>query len=376
MEFYFVYSSGGGAGDWGGIDRIFRNSMPEYFKNHILLKFGDIFFNHRSSASIIKPSLWRTVDDAKAWIIGNTHDASIRTYQDMIMDVGTTKIVSYITSAQENISAMQLIARFNRIMDDEGILDKYSKIILNSDIKNAVTFDIPNLFKVRSQMGNVSRDLFKEGNCKQELIDACARFANYTYNSTGKDPDRLLTIINLSWANNDVDYYLGKLNYTPTKIAIGGAAFFNRGEMGAELRRMNSHIDFGAFKKVHFLGCGGQERAAIIKRSLGNNHSFSVDNTTPYNRAIDGSVDGRTQSGYFDYRSGSLYRIMPSTRNEILSLHESAVNMGIACFSMHEMQTIIDGILQHQSKNSSQYTYECRAKLIIHNFDVFRYLAQ
>jgi hypothetical protein len=166
MDFYFVYSSGGGAGDWGGIDRVFRDSMPTYFKNHILLKFGDIFFNHRSATSIVKPRLWQSINDAKSWIIGNTNDTSIRNYNDMILDVGTTKIVSYITSDDAGIYARQLIARFDRILSEEGILDKYCDVIINSDIHNAVTFDIPNLFKVRSQLGSVERDLFSESNSK------------------------------------------------------------------------------------------------------------------------------------------------------------------------------------------------------------------
>lgn len=122
MDFYFVYSSGGGAGDWNAIDRVFKDSMPEYFKDHILLKFGDIFFNHRSLKSLIKPRNWQSVDNAKSWLINNTQDESIMSKQNMIMDVGTTKIVSYLTSSDANISALQLIARFKRIMDDEEIL--------------------------------------------------------------------------------------------------------------------------------------------------------------------------------------------------------------------------------------------------------------
>ena len=72
MKFFFVYSSGGGAGDWNAIDRIWLNHMPQYFKDNLLIKFGDIFFNHRSSRSLIKPQYWANVDNARDWLIKNT----------------------------------------------------------------------------------------------------------------------------------------------------------------------------------------------------------------------------------------------------------------------------------------------------------------
>lgn len=375
MKMYFVYSSGGGAGDWNGINRIFQQSMPAYFKDNILLKFGDIFFNHRSEPSVIKPVMWRRVSDAKTWLIGKTNDNSIRNYEGMILDVGTTKIVSYITFNEGDIPGMQLIARFERILQDENILDKYCDFILASDIKYAVTFDIPNLFKVRSRGADVSRNLFSEGNCKSELIDACANFANHTYHRLGDSDERLLTIVNLAWEQRDIETYFSKLDYRPTKLAVGGAAFYRRSEMGDALQRMNSVIDFSSFERVHFLGCGGLEPAGIIKDTLGNLCSFSVDNTTPYNRAIDGSTSGAKQSGYYDYFSGRLIRISPATKTNILNLHQRACDAHIAYFSHAEMETIINGILQHQNQHSCSDTYNCRAKLVIHNFDVFRYHA-
>ena len=54
MNFYFVYSGGGGAGDWGGVNRIWNNAMPDYFKDHLLIKFGDIFFNHKGTKFVFK----------------------------------------------------------------------------------------------------------------------------------------------------------------------------------------------------------------------------------------------------------------------------------------------------------------------------------
>ena len=374
MDFYFVYSSGGGAGDWKSIDRIFKTTMPDYFKNHILIKFGDIFFNHRSGASIKKPKLWKDIDNAKSWLIKNTNDSSLQEESDMIMDVGTTKIVSYLTSLGTNSNAMQLIARFDRIMYEEGVLEKYSDVIKKSKIHNAVTFDIPNLFKVRSQLGNIQRNLFDEAKCAQQLISSCADYANYIYEHSTKTPDDLLTIVNINWAKEQIQSYFKKLKYKPTKLAIGGAAFYHRSDFATALQNLNKVIKLKDYKRVHFLGCGGLERAKIIKTSLGNLPNFSVDNTTPYNRGIDGNTKGSTRSGYFDYMSGGLIRIDPNTIKTILQCHKTAGNN--AYFSMEEMKTILKGILQHQSGNSSPDTYECRAKLIIHNFDVFKYRAQ
>ena len=372
MDFYFVYSAGGGAGDWNGINRVFAEFMPEYFKNNILLKFGDIFFNHRSNDSIIKSRIWHQVSDARSWIINKTNDNTLRNSEGMIMDVGTTKIVSYITSQDEKIKARQLISRFNRILEQERILDKYCDIITQSSIQNAVTFDIPNLFKVRSQIGDVNRNLFNEEDCKTELLDACARYANYTYHHTGCNPDVLLTTINLAWSEGDLNYFFSKLDYQPTKIAVGGGAFYPTESMGEALKRLDAILHFADYKKVHFLGCGGLKKTSVIKNTLGNHNTFSVDNTTPFNRGIDGNTNGTKMSGYYDYLSGDMIRINPSTICNILDRHQKA-NM-VSHFSVDEMKEILQSILSHQSHHSSPETYEGRAKLIIHNFDVFRHI--
>ena len=38
MKFYFIYSAGGGAGDWNGVKRAWRDRMPEYMKNIIKVR--------------------------------------------------------------------------------------------------------------------------------------------------------------------------------------------------------------------------------------------------------------------------------------------------------------------------------------------------
>lgn len=37
MKFYFIYSAGGGAGDWNGVKRVWAESMPHHLKSRILL---------------------------------------------------------------------------------------------------------------------------------------------------------------------------------------------------------------------------------------------------------------------------------------------------------------------------------------------------
>ena len=135
-------------------------------------------------------------------------------------------------------------------------------------------------------------------------------------------------------------------------------------------------INFNDYNRVHFLGAGGIKKSNIIKNTLGNCPNFSVDNTTPYNRSIDGSIYGTAYSGYFDYITKKLTRITPSTINDILKKHQEACNRSIAYFSYDDMRLILNGILMHQSQNNSPATYESRAKLIMHNFDVFRFNAE
>lgn len=374
MDFYFVYSSGGGAGDWNGIDRTFLEHMPPYFKDHILLKFGDIFFNHRSSGDIIKPEAWRRIRNARAWILSNTNDQTVLTTPNMIMDVGTSKLVSFITSFDADISEREVIQRFDDKLDAENILGKYCEIIRTSHINNAVTFDIPNLFKVRTQAGSVTRGVFDSGRNSRLLMEACARYANTIYSGLRDISDCILTFVNINWSDAELYDYLANLDYHPRKLAVGGLTDYSLSNLPVRLREMDRILHFDSYDRVHFLGAGGLKKARAIKLALGNQASFSADNTTPYNRVIDGSTSGATQSGYYDYATKKLFRVNPDTFSSILELHRQSED--VAYFSLEEMRDILEGILQHQSNNSCPYTYECRAKLIMHNNDVYRYNAE
>ncbi len=372
MEFCFVYSSGGGAGDWNAIDRVWLNSMPTYFKNNLLIKFGDIFFNHRSSKNLLKTSYWNNTVDAKQWLIDNTKDQSIRNSNNIILDVGTSKIVSFITHHNANATGIEIIHEFDRLLKSYKILEKYCRIIMDSNIENAVTFDIPNLFKVRTQSGNVARNLFIEPGCRELLINASAEYANFTFHNTGSQVDKLLTIVSAQWSDFDIRRYFDLLDYTPSKIAIGGLTDYKIDEFGFMLNRLDKLINFGKLKKVHFLGSGGIKKSNSIIDTLGNLPNFSVDNTTAYNRAIDGNTQGTAESGYYDYVTKDLIRINRGSLGRILHLHSEVPN-DRCLFSVDEMNEILEGVLMHQSGRSSHETYNCRAKLVIHNFDVFKH---
>jgi hypothetical protein len=137
------------------------------------------------------------------------------------------------------------------------------------------------------------------------------------------------------------------------------------------LLRLDGALTLKNYSKVHFLGCGGLAKARLIKNTLGNHSNFSVDNTTAYNRSFDGNTKGTAQSCYIDYLKNKQIRISPTTKGIILKIH-SITNAKTKHFSDKEMKEIINSVLQHQSQNSSTDTYDNRAKLAIHNFDVFK----
>lgn len=373
MDFYFVYSSGGGAGDWNGVNRMWNQFMPNHFKENLLIKFGDIFFNHKGINSLLKPRNWKNVDNARDWLIDRIDDKTLASTNNLIMDVGTTKIVNYIDSKKPHLTTNEIIEEFDRIITDDQILEKYCKFILVSDIKNAVTFDIPNPFKVRNQSGNPIRNIFNDKKCKSLLIDKCVKYANFTYNNIDSE-SRLLTILPAFLQDNEITEYLDRLDYTPTKLAIGALIDMNNEDFTNSILNIDKKLNLKSYSRVHFLGCGGIKKAQLLKSILGNHSNFSVDNTTAFNRAIDGNTKGTSQSGYIDYAHKKIHRIKPDSKDDILKIHYNT-DKSIKLFSDSEMEVIINSILEHQSSNSSVDTYNNRAKLIMHNFDVFKHNA-
>lgn len=376
MKFYFIYSAGGGAGDWNGVKRVWADCMPEHLKSRILLKFGDIFLQHASGSSIIRPVRWQNIDDLRRWLGENVHDAFVQTDRcDVLLDSGTAKAVNMIAHKNPGVDCDSMIDIFNRIFEEEKIFEKYVSVVHDSKIDSAVTFDIPNPFKIRSQNGDARLNILdKDSNDK--MIRLCAQYSNRIYNGLKEAGDEryarsvIMTTINGTWDKAETEEFLSRLDYKPEKIAVGALASLRGQEdcMEACLENLAS-LGLGGAKQIHFLGCGGFKKVDAMKKYGWDRENVSVDCSTFINRSIDGNVRGTAQSGYYDYTTKRLTRIKAETRDEILKKHSSAK---APLYTYGEMKEILDMILLHQSGRSSRDTYDARAKLMFHNADVFR----
>ncbi len=380
MKFYFIYSAGGGAGDWNGVKRVWAEAMPEYMKSKILLKFGDVFLEHASGNRIIRPQRWRNINNLRDWLSENVNDDFIYSSNcNILLDSGTAKAVNLIAHHNPTADCEEMIEIFNQIFEENNVFEKYIDIVCESDINSAVTFDIPNPFKIRSQNGNARLNII-ERDSNDRLIELSAIYSNIIYDGIKERRGRrfadstMMTIINGTWDQGDIDLFLSKLNYTPDKIAIGAlsSTTINQYNLYDYLDNL-APFRFEEASQLHFLGCGGFKKAEAIKRYGFNGDNVSVDCSTFINRSIDGNIVGTKQSGYFDYFSKRLIRINPDTIDEILYLHEQ-----VECplYSCEEMEEILTTILLHQRRQSSLETYNARAKLMFHNADVYRYNAE
>lgn len=378
MNYYFIYSAGGGAGDWNGVKRVWNESMSDELKNSILLKFGDVFFNHVSNKSILRAERWETISNLREWLYNNVNDEYVLNSSNILLDTGSAKIVGWIAHHNKNISCTEVIDLFDKTVTQNNILEKYIDIIINSDITHAITFDIPNPFKIRSQNGNTRLNILDDSEENLKLIKASAKYANKMFEllekrlGTEKAQNIIMTTINGMWSTSEIKTFLSLLNYTPKKIAVGGLSS-TRGTAILEYIPILKTLNLHSYEKVHFLGCGGIDKIKILKESGFSNDKFSVDISTPINRAIDGNKQNTSWSGYYDYNSLTLHRIKPTTKNMILDLHSSTTS---PLFSKEEMEKILTDIIKHQDGNSSESTYDSRAKLIIHNNDVYRRYAK
>lgn len=377
MNYYFIYSAGGGAGDWNGVKRVWQNSMPEEIKSSILLKFGDIYFNHASSPSIIRPKRWDNISNLRDWLFDATKDNFVLSKSNILLDSGSAKIVAWVAHHNKGISCKELISLFDEIVKDKDILNKYVDVIIESGITNAITFDIPNPFKIRSQNGDTKLNILDSSN-NIDLIEASAKYANEMYMLLkSKAPylnpdDILMTTINGAWDNKELELFFSLLKYKPKNLAIGGLSSVSHTALIPFMPTLVG-LNLHDYNKVHFLGCGGLKKIKVLKDFGFKEDYFSVDVSTPINRSIDGNIKNTSFSGYFDYESLKLYRINDSSSSDILNLHTKASN---PVFSTLEMDEIINDILEHQNGKPSTKTYDSRAKLIIHNNDVYRQFAK
>ena len=378
MKYYFIYSAGGGAGDWNGIKRVWKEDMPEKLKSNILLKFGDIFFNHKSSTSILRRERWNGITNIRNWLYENVNDEYVLNNSNIILDSGTAKIVNFIDHNYNlgDLDTEQIIEHFINIIDSNSILEKYADIIFESKINLAVCFDIPDPFKVRSDNSIVERRRNILDKDKEiELMDVSILYTNKLFNILKEKMNEaeiinvLMPIVNGQWNKEQFDRFLSKLDFVPKNIAIGGIS-------GRDYRINDLQLnEFGLerFQRVHFLGCGGLSKTKDFKLIF-DGDKYSVDVSTPINRAIDGSTSGASFSGIYSYNDFEFYRINNQTKNEIINDYENW--KGDKIFPLEKFKSIINGILRHQSGNSNEETYNDRARLIIINSDVFRHNAE
>ncbi len=380
MKFYFIYSAGGGAGDWNGVKRVWLEWMPEHMKSKLLLKFGDVFLQHASGNRMIRPQRWHNIKNLRTWLYENVNDNFVYSNRcNILLDSGTAKAVNLIAHQNSEIDCDRLIDTFNQTFEENGIFDKYISVVCDSEIDSVVTFDIPNPFKIRSQNGNARLNVIDESS-NDKLIELSARYSNIIYNGIknkrgSQYADRvIMTTINGTWSKEEIDLFLSKLNYRPDKIAVGALSSVspNPDTIGCYLDNLH-FFGFERASQLHFLGCGGFKKAAVIKQFGYDGDNISVDCSTFINRSIDGSTGGNSQSGYYDYTTKRLTRIRPDTKDAILKLH---FKVDAPLYTCEEMEEILDTILLHQCGHSSNETYNARAKLIFHNADVYRFNAE
>lgn len=376
MNYYFIYSAGGGAGDWNGVKRMWAEYMPETLKSKILLKFGDIFLEHASGNNFIRPQRWRDINNLREWLSENVNDEFVESQAcDILLDSGTAKAVNMIAHHNPRVSCERLIELFNKAFEDNRVFEKYTQIVHASQLNSAVTFDIPNPFKIRSQNGAARLNIIDQ-ETNSALVRLSVAYANRMYEmfvalgGTEYANNTLSTIVNGLWSEEEMDIFFSGLNYSPRKLAVGGLSSTSVSETDIRTQMaILQKFDVLSFDKVHFLGCGGFKKVKAIKDCDIDGDNISVDCSTCINRSIDGSTSGATQSGYFDYQSRALMRITPQSKSIILRKHANVDN---PLYSYDQMEDILDSILLHQSGHSSNGTYNARAKLIFHNADVFR----
>ena len=364
MQYYLIYSAGGGGGEWNGLKRIWEQYMQEELKSHILIKFGDIFFNHENvGRTLYKPKLWNGLTNARSWLYENTGDDYVLNKSNIVLDSGTAKAVSWIASHYKGLEPLQYIDRFDKIADECGLVEKYVDFVTESKIDLAVTFDLPNPFKTRAD-SNLSRRIMDTDD-NEPFIKHMAQYANLLFHRLGEEPEHMLTIINGKWSVEEYQFFLSLLDYIPCNIAVGALSDV-RGRCFREYLGEVNHFDLQQYKRVHFLGCGGIEKVKILKENGYSDEKYSVDCATPVNRAF---CDGI--SNYCVYGTGKLIKIRNDTKKQILLEHEKIKN---PYYSIEELSDIIDLVIEHQKGREyhTPETFDARAKVMLHNSDVFK----
>ncbi len=374
MQYYFIYSAGGGAGEWKAINKIWKDEMPEELKNNILLKFGDIFFNHRTSRNIIKIGYWQNNLNIRQWLYENVKDKYVLSNSNIILDSGTSKIVNFIQdkSNSKDLDTCSLIQQYKNTIDENNIVKKYVDVICDSNINYAVTFDIPNPYKIRgnNQISIMKRNILEQDK-SQEIMDVTIQYANEIFEALSerigniKAREILMPIIDGKWNRDEYMFFLSKIKFKPKNIAIGGISGREIKIEELELKKFNLE----KYNRVHFLGSAGLEKINKLKKIFGDNKKYSADVSTPHNRAIDGAKSGK-KSGIYSYNDFKLTRITEENKEKILNDYKKSKVKKI--YSEKQLKEIIDYVILHQEGKTSEITYENRARLFLINSDVFR----
>lgn len=361
MKYYFIYSAGGGGGEWDALERVWSESVQESLKSNILMKFGDIFINHRSnSENLIRPRRWEDINNIRQWMADNTGDNYINGGANILLDSGSAKIVSWITDKFPNLSSDEIIDKFNCVYDANNIYEKYASIINNSNVNYAVSFDIPNPFKVRSR-GADNRLTVLERTEAFKFVDITAKYANDMHQVVG---DKLMTTINGLWTPEELDEFLDKLEYTPTSYAVGGMSSL-RGRAFESCVVSLKETECLDEVRTHFLGCAGIDKVRRLKQAgFSSDDLYSADCSTPINRSFSDRI-----SNYYFYDDGTMIKILNETKDEILARHSASES---PYFDEEELKDILLLIIRHQEGAHDRTTFEARAKIMLHNSDVFR----
>jgi hypothetical protein len=368
MDYYFIYSGGGGAGDWNGLKRVWKSRMPVVLKSRVLLKFGDIFFNHAKNKKLIRPGRWKQIKSVRKWLADSVDDDYINEQTTLFLDSGTAKVVNQIKTGNSNISPERLVETFQKMFVNNNVLERYIETIKQSNVDYAVTFDIPNPFKRRASVESKELNIFGKEH-HSSMVELCAEYANDAYKYLDRNQNQLFTVINGFWEKVDLELFFQKLNYYPDKIAVGGLSGTREKKYIDALLKLSEIIDFNSFEKVHFLGCGGIEKVKAMKKNELNFPHFSVDCATAINRSFENKIDGTKQVEYYDYTSKAHPKVTKENLPILLGMHKKAKN---PLFTLSEIKKILLKIIEHQSGSSSHSTYEAKASLYIHNSDVFR----
>lgn len=230
MQYYFIYSAGGGGGEWNGIKRIWKKDMPERLKKNILLKFGDIFFNHKTSKNIVRTERCENIDNVRLWLYDNVCDEYVINKSNILLDSGTSKLVNYIEHNYNvgNLDTNKLIYYFKKEIDENNIIQKYVDVIIKSKINLAVSFDLPDPFKVRSNnKASKSRRNIIEEEKTDELMKVSLEYTNQIFKElknkmgTKNAINIFMPVIYGKWSKKQYDMFMNKLEFKPKNIAVG-----------------------------------------------------------------------------------------------------------------------------------------------------------